>query len=119
MRATRYLSGTALTLLMSCGGEKKAETDAQAGAEPVAAAGATSPAVLLLCGADTISVQGTRGDTLQLNVSGESFVVGLVPSASGARYQSASDTGTFYWNHGQRALVQVRGEALPECELIP
>jgi membrane-bound inhibitor of C-type lysozyme len=104
---------------MSCGGEKKAKSDSPAGAEPVEAAGATTPAVLLLCGADTISVQGGRGDTLQLNVNGESFLVGLVPSGSGARYQSASDTGTFFWNQGQRALVQVRGEALPECELIP
>jgi membrane-bound inhibitor of C-type lysozyme len=118
MRTTRYLAGAGLILLIGCG-EKKAETETQAAAEPAAAAAATSPPVLLLCGADSISVQGAREDTLQLNVHGESFVVALVPSASGAKYQAVADTGTFYWNHGNRALVQVRGEALPECDLIP
>ena len=79
MRTTRCLSGAALLLLQACGGERKADA---AAAEPAAAA--ANPAVLLLCGGDTISVQGSR-DTLQLNVSGESFIVALVPSASGVR----------------------------------
>lgn len=119
MCTTQYLSGAVLILLMGCGGEKKAETETQAGADAVPAAAPTSPSVLLLCGADSISVQGAPEDTLQLNVDGESFVVALVPSASGAKYQAAADTGTFYWNHGNRALVQIRGQALPECDLIP
>jgi membrane-bound inhibitor of C-type lysozyme len=118
MRTTRYLAGTGLILLMACGGEKKGGAGTQAGEETSSIAAGVTPATLLLCGADTISVQGAPEDTLQLNVNGESFVVALVPSASGAKYQAA-DTSTFYWNHGNRAQVQVRGEAFPECDLLP
>jgi membrane-bound inhibitor of C-type lysozyme len=74
--------------------------------------------MLLLCGADTASVQGTHAE-LQLNVSGESFLVQLVPSGSGAKYQVAGDSTTFYWNQGARGLIQVRGELMPECETLP
>jgi membrane-bound inhibitor of C-type lysozyme len=79
---------------------------------------ASARSVLLLCGADTVSVQGSESE-LQLHVHGETFNVSLSPSDSGAKYQVAGDSTTFYWNQGARGLIQVRGELMPECETLP
>ena len=113
---------TGLSLLVvsaACGAEKKADAAGEAGTPSSSIAAAASKSALLACGGDSVRVQGAREDTLQLNVHGEDFVVGLVPSASGAKYQVPGDSSTFYWNHGARALVQVRGDLLPECDLVP
>lgn len=108
---------TASLLLIACGGERQAEAAPQAdpaGSSPTTAA---APSILLLCGPDTVSVQGTGAD-LRLHVGGETFALRLSPSASGAKYQVAGDSTTFYWNHGATGLVQVRGDLMPECETL-
>ena len=105
-----------LVLFAGCGKDKQPEPPAEAAT--TTSSTATARPVLLACGGDTVRVLGAR-DTLQLNVDGDLFTVVLVPSASGARYQVAGDSTTFYWNQGTRGLVQVRGELLPECEMVP
>jgi len=37
------------------------------------------------------------------------------PAASGARYASDADPGTWVWTRGDRAMVGLAGETLPEC----
>ena len=109
-----------LCLLAACAGEKQADSGIPADTASTTVVTAGAPPVTMLCGADTISVQGASTDSiLQLHVLGETFLVGRVPSGSGAKYQAGSDTSTFYWNHGGQSLVQVRGEAFPQCEMIP
>jgi membrane-bound inhibitor of C-type lysozyme len=110
--------GATLVVLAACGGERQPEAAPQADTAGPSFAAATAPPVLLMCGADTVSVQGTEQE-LQLHVNGETFNVLLSPSASGAKYQVAGDSTTFYWNQGQKGLVQVRGDLMPECELVP
>ena len=110
--------GATLVVLAACGGERQPEAAPQADTAGPSFAAATAPPVLLMCGADTVSVQGTEQE-LQLHVNGETFNLLLSPSASGAKYQVAGDSTTFYWNQGQKGLVQVRGDLMPECELVP
>lgn len=105
-----------LVLFAACSKDKQPEAPPEVAT--TTSSTATSRPVLLACGGDTVRVLGA-GDTLQLNVDGDLFTVGLVPSASGARYQVPGDSTTFYWNQGTRGLVQVHGELLPECDLVP
>lgn len=113
----RRLAFVALFAL-ACAREPKVGSGSQNEAPPTPAADMVAPVTLLLCGADTISVKGAGRDTLELRVQGETFLVHLVPAASGARYQADADTGTIFWSHGAEASVQVRGEALPPCEQV-
>lgn len=106
-------------LLAGCGEARRPEAGPHADtAAASVTVSATAPMMILLCGADTVSVQGTE-DELQLHVNGESFQVKRSPSASGAKYQVADDSTTFYWSHGATSQVQVRGELMPECETVP
>ena len=108
----------ATVLLGACGGEKRPEAVPQADAPTRSTTVAAAPPVILMCGADTVSVQGTQSE-LQLHVHGETFQVKLSPSASGAKYQADADSTTFYWNQGATSLVQVRGDLMPQCEMVP
>ena len=117
MRMPWWVIG-ATAFLGACGGEKRPEAAPQADSAGSSTAVAAAPPVILLCGADTVSVQGTEAE-LQLHVHGETFPVKLSPSASGTKYQVAGDSTTFYWNHGATSLVQVRGDLMPQCEMVP
>ena len=108
----------ASVLLGACGGEKRPEAGPQADTAGPSTTVAAAPPVILLCGPDTVSVQGSEAE-LQLHVHGETFQVKLSPSASGAKYQVAGDSTTFYWNEGVTSLVQVRGDLMPQCEMVP
>lgn len=68
------------------------------------------------CGSDTVSVR-SAGDELHMTIRGETFTLIPVAAASGARFVAADDPDTSFWNKGDRALVEVRGAALPECAL--
>lgn len=115
--AGRMIGITLMTLMAACSAEPKAGSPPQNDAPPAATAAGAST-FFMLCGADSVSVTGAREDTLELHVQGETFKVHHVPSASGTRYVASADTGTVFWSQGDRALVQVRGQSLPECEMI-
>src|SRR5262245_36750565 len=117
VRISWHLIGAAI-LLAACGEGKPPEAAPPADSAASSSVTATSASLILLCGADTVSVQGSAAE-VQLHVKGETFLVALTPSASGAKYQAADDSTTFYWNHGATSLVQVRGEQMPECEMVP
>ncbi len=68
------------------------------------------------CG-ETEVVVGFIGDIARMQVGGTTW--DLVPevTASGAKFTSADDPGTFFWSRGEAATVSVAGEALPECTI--
>jgi uncharacterized lipoprotein YbaY len=66
------------------------------------------------CGGESVSL-GYAGDQAILLVGGDSIPVQPVPSASGVRYDGVNDPGTFIWSKGNRALLEFRGRAYPEC----
>ena len=66
------------------------------------------------CGGESVSV-GYVGDQATLLVGGDSIPVQPVPSASGVRYDAVLDPDTFIWSKGNRAMLEFRGRAYPEC----
>jgi membrane-bound inhibitor of C-type lysozyme len=102
----------------ACATAKKPEIPAQNEAPATPAAEMVAPVTLMLCGNDTISVKGALEDTLELRIQGETFVVHVVPAASGAKYQAGADTSTFFWSHGAQASIKLRGVDLPVCEQV-
>jgi uncharacterized lipoprotein YbaY len=69
---------------------------------------------VLTCGEERVGIR-YRPDALLLTVGTETFVLTPVPTASGARYEAASDSTTSLSRNGDRVLVTVRGRRLAEC----
>lgn len=79
-----------------------------------------APAALgdtLQCGDQRIAINVDR-DGLRLTVGAESFDMRPVASASGAKYEAVDDPTTTFWSKGERALLEVRGQAYPECQPV-
>jgi heat shock protein HslJ/membrane-bound inhibitor of C-type lysozyme len=70
-----------------------------------------------LCG-DVKVIFGALGAHERMIVSGQPFDMAPAVSASGARYEDVDGTDTSFWSRGDRALVTVRGDALPECTAL-
>jgi heat shock protein HslJ len=66
------------------------------------------------CGEASV-IFGVLGERARMVVGGETFDLKPVASASGARYRAVDGADTGFWSKGERALVTVRGEDLPEC----
>lgn len=66
------------------------------------------------CGDRELSYEKT-GDGLQLSVEGKVYMLEQVESASGSQYVGGDDSETEFWSRGERALVTLEGEKLPEC----
>jgi len=81
---------------------------------PVAGIGAPAPASRLRCGSLEATVRPV-GDAMRLRAAGRTVELRPVPSASGARYQSDTDPGTWLWSRGDRAMLSVLGRQYPEC----
>ncbi|MGZ8256018.1 MAG: META domain-containing protein [Burkholderiaceae bacterium] len=78
----------------------------------------TAFASRLECGQRTARVGTVRvgdGEVLRLVVGNERYELRRVVSASGARYEAIYDPTTQLWDKGERALLTLRGEVLPEC----
>jgi heat shock protein HslJ/membrane-bound inhibitor of C-type lysozyme len=69
------------------------------------------------CGEHTV-IFGALGAHERMIVDGEAFDLKPVVSASGARFEALDDPDTSFWSRGDRATVEVRGETLPECQII-
>ena len=72
----------------------------------------------LRCGAQEITVGHTEAEGLRLTVGDETFDLRPVEAASGAKYAAANDPSTTFWSKGDRALLEVRGQAYPECTTV-
>lgn len=89
------------------------------------------------CGDRDINV-GFLDDYAVLRLDGERLILPQVRSASGARFATGADAGpgdadsaqaaehsadtpaeTSFWVKGDAAMAVIRGESLPNCELIP
>lgn len=68
----------------------------------------------LQCGEQRITVDRTD-EGLRLTVGDETFDLRPVVAASGAKYAAVDDPATTFWSKGDRALLEVRGQAHPEC----
>jgi heat shock protein HslJ/uncharacterized lipoprotein YbaY len=79
--------------------------------QPWVAAGFRST---LRCG-DRAATIGFRDDLAVLIVDGEAFELPQAPAASGARFVSATDPGTWLWTKGDTTRVAVRGTDFPPC----
>ena len=79
--------------------------------DPQAPATTTSE---FLCGELRIAVT-PLGEDLQVSAGDERFLMRPVVSASGARYALPDDPSTSFWSKGENALLEIRGQAWPEC----
>jgi membrane-bound inhibitor of C-type lysozyme len=70
-----------------------------------------------LCGDDVIEVAIDDG-AATITVGGIDVAMQAVPAASGARFEARGDPDTFFWSHGDRALISLAGIELPECEAL-
>ncbi|TVQ34316.1 MAG: META domain-containing protein [Geminicoccaceae bacterium] len=68
----------------------------------------------LVCGEVEVIV-GFVDQIARVQVGDETFDLVQVPAASGAKFALPDDPETFFWNRGDRALIAIRGESLPEC----
>ena len=57
-------------------------------------------------------------DVTRLTVDGERYEMTHVPSGSGERYEAVGDPTTQVWVKGDRAMLTLRGEKLPECTVV-
>lgn len=67
------------------------------------------------CGELRVTVR-PLGEDIELVAGDETFRLEPVVSASGAKYALPDDPSTSFWSQGDRALLEIRGEAWPECE---
>lgn len=74
----------------------------------------------LTCGLFVLTLIATQegGDslTVRLGLGTDRMVVRSAIAASGARFEAASDPGTWVWLKGGKARVSWRGRELDECE---
>lgn len=66
------------------------------------------------CG-DRIIELGFIGPGARLKVDSRVIDLAPDPAASGARFVAGADPGTWAWSRGNRALVSLDGQQLPEC----
>ncbi len=53
-----------------------------------------------------------------MRIANTSYAMQVVESASGARYENAGNPDTSFWNQGNKAMVTIDGERLPECTVL-
>jgi heat shock protein HslJ/membrane-bound inhibitor of C-type lysozyme len=87
--------------------------------EPTDSERIASPAFMttLQCGAQRITI-GHTDEGMRLTVGDEMFDLRPVEAASGAKYAAVDDPATMFWSKGDRALVEIRGQAYPECMTV-
>jgi heat shock protein HslJ/uncharacterized lipoprotein YbaY len=68
------------------------------------------------CGETEVAI-GFIGDIARMRLGGTTYDLAPEVTASGAKFTSAEDAGTFFWSRGESATVSVAGTALPECTI--
>lgn len=66
------------------------------------------------CG-DRELAYGQTESGLEIEVGGQTYLLEQVESASGSHYVASDGSNTEFWNRGERALLTLEGEELPEC----
>lgn len=74
----------------------------------------------LTCGVYVLTLiasqEGGEALTVRLGLGTDRLLVRSTKAASGARFEAASDAGTWVWLKGSKATVSWRGQELAECE---
>ena len=68
------------------------------------------------CG-DQVVQTGFADDALVMDTGAARVILHEVAAASGARYDSPDDPGTFFWNRGDTALISIADVELSECRV--
>lgn len=71
--------------------------------------------MILQCGGSPVRVTLTGEQALIEAMQGR-FLLERVVTASGARYEAPGDSSTSFWNKGDKGMLTIKGESLPECE---
>jgi uncharacterized membrane protein len=72
-------------------------------------------ATRMRCGEQVVEL-GFIGQGARLKIGRRAIDLVPVPAASGARFGTQDDPGTWAWSRGNRALVSLDGDQLPECQ---
>lgn len=104
------LAAASLAALSGCAapGSKTAGVEAQATA-PVA-----TTTQWMLCGTVPVAVEASM-DRIRLTLNGQQYNMQSVEAASGAKYAAGDDASTTFWNKGDKAVLEIKGAAQPEC----
>ncbi|MDD3182205.1 MAG: META domain-containing protein [Alphaproteobacteria bacterium] len=94
---------------------------------PVLAACATQPlqkelgpSSHYMCGETPLSIfSGGKDDTLQINVSGDTFPVLSSKTIYGLKYEDIAATPTLsFWDRGNTAILEIAGKTYPACQKV-
>ncbi|WP_462320707.1 META domain-containing protein [Halochromatium sp.] len=69
---------------------------------------------LMRCGETELEI-AVSDDHARLRLNDQTLELSSTPAASGSKFVAQDDSDTFFWSKGNRALVSIAGETLPEC----
>jgi membrane-bound inhibitor of C-type lysozyme len=72
----------------------------------------------MMCGPTPVTVSG-QGDSVTMEVQGQTITLDRSVSASGARYVAENDPDTVLWSKGNTATITLKGTVLPTCLARP
>lgn len=75
------------------------------------------PTWVWTCGGEELRVQFSDEEA-RLETGGETIALRQTVTASGARYESPADPGTWIWNKGDDLTASLAGRELAECRLM-
>ncbi|MEL7449766.1 MAG: META domain-containing protein [Pseudomonadota bacterium] len=73
----------------------------------------------LQCGDTVVEFAIIDAGTADMRIANTAYAMKAVETASGARYENTGNPDTVFWNQGNKAMVTVDGEDLPECTVLP
>ena len=92
----------------------EATGDIALGTVPLTAWRTAGFATRFRCGETGLEI-GLAGEGARMRIAATWFDLAADPAASGARFVSADDPGTWAWSKGNEMTVSLRGAPLPDC----
>lgn len=88
---------------------------ASAGEQP--AAPVATRTEWMLCGSVPVAVDASS-EGLRLTLNSQQLNMKPVEAASGAKYAAEDDASTTFWRKGDKAMLEVKGTAQPDCVTV-
>ena len=78
------------------------------------------PTLFYQCGKKDVMVNYHDGDKLDLTVGHTTYIMHVVPSGSGSKYETDKAYKPFveYWNKGDKISIDIDGKSLPKCRKV-
>ena len=76
----------------------------------------------MMCGSTPVTVSGQageQGNSVTMEIKGQTIRLNRSVSASGARYVAENDPATVFWSKGNTATITLKGTVLPTCLARP